>query len=57
MLAGAGAHSGRRATADSEMEVYSYFTSVHIPSFGRAVTGKRERSDTSEKEVYIYIQK
>ena len=29
----------QRAAADSEMEVSAYFTSVYIPSFGRAVTG------------------
>ena len=39
-------------TADSEMEVSAYFTSVLIPYFGRAVTGKRERSDARKTEVY-----
>ena len=39
MLAGARAHSVWRAAADREMKVSAYFTSVHIPSFGRAVTG------------------
>ena len=39
ILAGARAHSAWRAAADSEMEVSAYFTSVHIPSFGRAVKG------------------
>ena len=34
------------------MEVSAYVTIVHIPSFGRAVIGKKERSDASEKEVY-----
>ena len=38
--------------ADSEMEVSTYFTSVLISSFGKAVTGNRECSDASEKEVY-----
>ena len=52
MLAGARAHSAWRAAADSEIEVSAYFTSVLIPSFGRAVTGKSERSDAREKEVY-----
>ena len=52
MQAGARAHSVWRATPDSEMGVSAYLTSVHIPSFWRAVTGKRERSDASEKEVY-----
>ena len=52
MLAGACAHSAWRAAADSKMGVSAYFTSVLIPSFGRAVTGKSERSDAREKEVY-----
>ena len=39
MLGGAHAHSAWRAAAGSKMEVLAYFTSVHIPSFGRAVTG------------------
>ena len=49
---------GRAVTgnaADSAMEVSVYFTSVHITegiTEGRAVTGKKERSDASEKEVY-----
>ena len=38
--------------ADSEIEVSAYFTSVIIPSFGRAVTDKRECGDASEKGVY-----
>ena len=38
---GAHAHSAWRAAAGSEMEVSAYFTSVHILSFGRAVTGKK----------------
>ena len=39
MLAGAEANSAWRAAAGSKMEVSAYFTSVHIPYFGRAVTG------------------
>ena len=41
--------------AGSEKEVSAFFTSVLIPSFGRAVTGKRERSDASEKEVITWV--
>ena len=49
---------GRSVTgtaADRTIEVSAYFTSVLIPSFGRAVTDKREHSDTSEKEVYTWF--
>ena len=52
MLAGAHAHSAWHTTTEREMKVSAYFTSVHIASFGRTVTGKRESSDVSEKEVY-----
>ena len=38
--------------ADSVMEVSAYFTSVLISTLPRAMTGKRKRSDASEKEVY-----
>ena len=48
MLAGARALSAWRAAADSKMEVSAYFTSVHIPFFGKAVTGN---ATESEKEV------
>ena len=41
MLRGVHVHSAWRAAAGSEMEVSAYFTSVHILSFGRAVTGKK----------------
>ena len=42
MLAGARAHLAWQAAADSKMEVSAYFTTVHIPSFGRAVTAKQQ---------------
>ena len=52
MLAGACAHSAWRAAADSEMEVSAYFTSVYLPSFGRAVSGN---AADSEIEVYCFF--
>ena len=52
MLARACVHSEWRAAADSEMEVSSHFTSVHIPSLGRAVTGN---ASDSEMEVSAYF--
>ena len=52
MLTGARAHSVWCAAADSEMEVSAYFTSVHIPSFGRAVTGN---ATDNEMEVSAYF--
>ena len=53
MLVGGHAHSAWRAAADSEMEVSAYFTSVHILSFGRAVTGT---ATDSEMEVSAISQ-
>ena len=52
MLAGARAHSAWCAAADIEMEVSTHFTSVHIPSFGRDVTGT---AAGSELEVSAYF--
>ena len=52
MLTGARAHSVWRAAADSEIKVCAYFTSVHIPSFGRAVAGN---AADSEMEVSAYF--
>ena len=52
MLAGARAHSTWRAAADSKMELSTYFTSVHIPSFGRAVTGN---AADSEMKLSVYF--
>ena len=36
---------------DCGMEATAYFTSVLIQSFGRAVTGKKNRSDASKKRI------
>ena len=45
ILAGTRAHSACCAATDSEMKVTARFTSVHIPSFGRAVTGNAADSE------------
>ena len=55
MLAGAHAHSAWRAAADSEMEVSAYFTSVHIPSFGRAVTGTAADSEMEVSDFFTSV--
>ena len=54
MLAGARAHSAWRAAADSEMEVSAYFTSVHIPPSGRAVTGNAANSEMEVGPIYLF---
>ena len=54
MLAGASAHSAWRAAADSEMEVSAYFTSVHIPPSGRAVTGNAADSEMEVGPIYLF---
>ena len=54
-LAGARAHLALRAAADSEMEVSAYFTSVHIPSFGRAVTGNAADSEMEGSTYFTSV--
>ena len=44
------------AAAHSEKEVSAYFTSVQIPSFGRAATDKRELNDASERKYILDLQ-
>ena len=57
MLTGARAHSTWGAAADSKMEVSAYFTSVHIPSFEKAVRGNAADSKMEVSyftSVHIY---
>ena len=49
---GVHAHSAWHFAADSKMGVSAYFKSVHIPSFGRAVTGN---ASDSEMDVSAYF--
>ena len=56
MLGGAHAHSAWRAAAGSEMEVSAYFTSVHILSSGRAVTGKKSAVTPAKRNYILDLQ-